>query len=74
MTARSRQRQPSAAMMRCNACNRGDCENCTDVTRVALGLDQQCPCERKNHLGEPHGSPDHVCNELCAMVNSDPED
>ena len=56
-------------ILRCNACEEGDCENCMDVLRVCIGLDPECPCTRKGHGGEPHGAPEHVCNEICEMVN-----
>ena len=56
--------------LRCKACIEGKCSSCLDVARAFLGLDRICPCLRKGHTGEPHGAPDHVCSDVCKMVNS----
>lgn len=53
----------------CMACRTGKCVECIDVIRVCLDLEPRCTCTRKNHRGEPHGAPEHVCNEICEMVN-----
>lgn len=54
----------------CNACVRGDCDECIDLARLFAGLtDPICTCTRRQHSNEPHGAPEHRCDPACAAVN-----
>jgi hypothetical protein len=67
--ARRRQRptkRQRKALYVCTACERGDCSECVDVFRAAVGQSMRCTCTRKGHTGEPgdRNDNDQVANDL----------